>query len=69
MNHYINARNAAITEKNILLAWHRAELFSKNMFRVLHEIGESALTISMPNNRPDTFIFAVLFLFTTIYFI
>jgi len=48
--HYIKARDVAMTEKNILSAWRGAGLFPENMFRVLHQLptNNSSTIISTP---------------------
>jgi hypothetical protein len=38
---YIDARDTAITEKNILSAWCGVGLFPENMFRVLHQLPDN----------------------------
>ena len=54
LEHYIEARRVAITEKNVLSAWRGAGLFPENMFRVLHQLptSSSASTPLQIENSP-----------------
>ena len=54
LEHYIEARNATIIEKNILSAWRGAGLFPENMFKVLHQLPDLNSTTSSPNSSPVT---------------
>jgi DDE superfamily endonuclease len=46
LEHYIEAREEGITEKNILAGWRGAGLFLENMYRVLHQLSDIAAPIS-----------------------
>jgi hypothetical protein len=48
VEHYAEARQAAITEKNILSAWRGAGLFPENMVRVLHQLLDPSNDASTP---------------------
>jgi hypothetical protein len=48
VEHYTEARQAAITEKNILSAWRGAGLFPENMVRVLHQLLDPSNDASTP---------------------
>jgi len=46
LEHFIEAREKAITERNILSAWRGAGLFPENMHRILHQLAEISSPIS-----------------------
>jgi hypothetical protein len=46
--HYMEARDVAITEKNILSAWRGAGLFPENLFHMLHQLPDCSVDISTP---------------------
>jgi len=48
VEHYAEARQAVITEKNILSAWRGAGLFPENMVRVLHQLLDPLNDTSTP---------------------
>ena len=48
LEHFIEAREEGITEKNILAGWRGAGLFPENMHRVLHQLPDIATPISTP---------------------
>jgi hypothetical protein len=52
LEHYIEARNIAITEKNILSAWRGMGLFPENMFHVLHQLSDSLDETSLATTTP-----------------
>ena len=46
LEHFIEARQKAITEKNILSGWRGAGLFPENMHRILHQLADISFSIS-----------------------
>lgn len=55
LEHFIEAREKAIMERNILSAWRGAGLFPENMHRILHQLAEISSPISTsPPPTTDT---------------
>lgn len=55
LEHYIEARELAISEKNILAGWRGAGLFPENLHRMLHQFSDEAsdsITTPLPITQP-----------------
>ena len=50
MEHFIEARESAVSEKNILVGWRDAGLFPENLHRMVHQFSSIS---SNPNPDPD----------------
>ena len=50
LEHFIEARESAVSEKNILAGWRGAGLFPENLHRMLHQFSS---TSSDPDSNPD----------------